>query len=426
MDANGNVLQTQNNVWNSHTFTGLFPGTYMVNVMEPITGCSGSNSLVVKQVDIDLSLNAYSDNVSCFEGNDGYIAVYADSGYPPYQYFIDGILNTNPPPYDTVFFNNLPAGTYVLSVLDTVNCLMRDTVTITDPSYPLQALAASKSATCYGQAEGTAFVQGAGGTPPYNYNWYNSGNVSFSLNDSVSGLFAGTYYAKVTDANGCDTLANINVIQPQTPLTAAIQIMDVACKGDSSGYIVATAGGSYAPYTYYWLSGSDTLRSASHPVTITRDSLNNLPVGSYELHVYDAWGCMESYSNVVSEPTNPLSSTLNKIQDVDCYGDSTGAVQLIATGGVPNYTYLWDNGETSIVATQLTAGLHTVWITDDWNCTIEDTISISENPLIEDKVAIPVTLKLPAFVLPATSNFAAGIVDPIPVFVSVVCVNLSP
>ena len=37
----------------------------------------------------------------------GYIAVYADSGYPPYQYFIDGVLNTNPPPYDTAFFNNL-------------------------------------------------------------------------------------------------------------------------------------------------------------------------------------------------------------------------------------------------------------------------------------------------------------------------------
>lgn len=388
MDANGNVLQTQNNVWNTHTFTGLFPGNYMVNVIEPITGCSGSNFLVVKQVDIDLSINAFSDHVSCFEGNDGYIAVYADSGYPPYQYFIDGILNTNPPPYDTVFFDNLTAGTYVLSVLDTVNCMMRDTVTITDPSYPLQALAASKSTTCYGQAEGIAVVQGAGGTPPYSYNWYNSGQVSFSLNDSISGLFAGTYYAEVTDANGCDTFATINVIQPQTPLTAAIQIMDVACKGDSSGYIVATAGGSYAPYTYYWLSGPDTLRSASHPVTITRDSLNNLPVGSYELHVYDAWGCMQSYSNLVSEPTNPLSSTLNKIQDVDCYGDSTGAVQLIVSGGVPNYTYLWDNGETSIVATQLTAGLHTVWITDDWNCTIEDTISINENPLIEDTITI--------------------------------------
>ena len=388
MDDNGNIILVQNNVWSNHTFTGLYPGTYSVHVAEPITGCSGLSSLVVKQVHIDLSLNAFSKNISCFEGNDGYIAVYADSGYPPYQYFIDGVLNTNPPPYDTAFFNNLSAGTYVLSVMDTVNCLIRDTVTITDPNYPLQALAASKTTTCYGKDQGIAVVQGAGGTLPYSYNWYNSGQVSFSFNDSVYGLFAGTYYAEVTDANGCDTFATINVIQPQTPLTASIQIMDVACKGDSTGYIVATAGGSYAPYSYYWLSGPDTLQAASHSVNITRDSLNNLPTGSYELHIYDAWGCFESYSNVVSESTNPLVSTLNKIQDVDCFGDSTGSVQLIVNGGVPNYTYLWDNGETTIIATNLNAGLHTVWITDDWGCLIEDTISISENSLIEDSITI--------------------------------------
>jgi len=388
MDDNGNIILVQNNVWSNHTFTGLYPGTYSVHVVEPITGCSGLSSLAVKQVHIDLSLNAFSQNISCFEGNDGYISVYADSGYPPYQYFIDGVLNMSPPPYDTVFFNNLSAGTYVLSVMDTVNCLIRDTVRITDPNYPLQALAASKTTTCYGQDQGTAVVQGAGGTSPYSYNWYNSGQVSFSFNDSVYGLFAGTYYAEVTDANGCDTFATINVIQPQTPLTASIQIMDVACKGDSTGYIVSTAGGSYAPYSYYWLSGPDTLQSASHPVNITRDSLNNLPTGSYELHIYDAWGCFESYSNVVSEPTNPLASTLNKIQDVDCFGDSTGSVQLIVNGGIPNYTYLWGNGETTIVATNLNAGLHTVWITDNWGCVIEDTISINENSLIEDSITI--------------------------------------
>ena len=266
---------------------------------------------------------------------------------------------------------------------------MRDTVTITQPTYPLQARASSKALTCYGEDEGIAVVKGAGGTPPYSYTWYNSGQVPFSNNDTLTGLFAGTYFAEVTDDNGCDTFAIINVIQPQTPLSASIQIMDVACKGDSTGYIVATAGGSYAPYTYIWLSGPDTLRAASPlPVSITRDSLNNLPTGSYELHIYDAWGCFESYSNVVSEPTNPLTSTLIKIQDVDCHGDSTGSVQLIVSGGIQNYTYLWDNNETTTVATNLTAGLHTVWITDDWGCVIEDTISINENALIEDSIII--------------------------------------
>mgnify|MGYP003325517005 CR=1 FL=1 len=49
-----------------------------------------------------------------------------------------------------------------------------------------------------------------------------------------------------------------------------------------------------------------------------------------------------------------------------------------------------------------------------------------DESVTEDKVAIPDTLRLPALVLPATSNLAAGIADPIPVFESDVCVNLSP
>jgi gliding motility-associated-like protein len=117
--------------------------------------------------------------------------------------------------------------------------------------------------------------------------------------------------------------------------------------------------------------------------------LNNLPAGSYELHIYDEAGCFESYSNVVSEPSIALTSTLNKINDVDCYGDSTGQVQVIVSGGVPAYSYIWDDiAVSSPIISDLAAGLHTVWITDDWGCTIMDTITIYENPLIQDSITI--------------------------------------
>ena len=78
-----------------------------------------------------------------------------------------------------------------------------------------------------------------------------------------------------------------------------------------------------------------------------------------------------------------IPKVVNKINDVDCYGDSTGAVQVIANGGVPAYFYIWDDRViNSTIVSDLPAGLHTVYITDDWNCTIEDTITIYENPLI--------------------------------------------
>ena len=85
---------------------------------------------------------------------------------------------------------------------------------------------------------------GAGGTIPYSFEWYNAAQVSFSNNASVTDLHAGSYFVEITDALGCDTFKTVNVVHPQTPLTASIQIMDVSCKGDSTGFIVATAGGS--------------------------------------------------------------------------------------------------------------------------------------------------------------------------------------
>ncbi len=350
-------------------------------------GCTLTDSVLVDYNVGVLSYTISAQNVSCWDGHDGQIAVYPSGGNPPYSYYINGNLNPNPPPYDSLFIN-LPIGTYNITVIDGNNCFDTGPLTLVGPGYPLQVITSDSVAICYGDSNGVANAWGAGGTPPYSFDWFNAGQVSFSTNDSVTDLHAGSYFVEITDALGCDTFTTINVVQPQTPLMASIQIMDVACKGDSTGYIVATAGGSYAPYSYYWLSGPDTLQAASHPVNITRDSLKNLPTGSYELHIYDNAGCFESYSNVVSEPSTALTSTLNKINDVDCYGDSTGAVQVIVNGGVPAYSFIWDDVVSSPIVSNFAAGLHTVYVIDDWGCIIEDTITIYENPLIEDSIII--------------------------------------
>ena len=369
------------NPWATPTVSTMYSLTVTTQ-----NGCVLTDSVLVDYNVGVLSYSVNSQNVSCWDGNDGRIAVYPSGGNPPYSYYIDGNINPTPPPYDSVF-NNLSVGSYNITVIDGNNCFDTGPISLVGPGYPLQVITSDSVAICYGDSNGVANAWGAGGTPPYSYNWFDAG-ISFSTNDSVTDLRVGSYFVEITDALGCDTFTTVNVVQPQTSLTASIQIKDVVCKGDSSGYIVATAGGSYAPYSYFWLRGPDTLRAVSNPVNITRDSLNNLPAGSYELHIYDNVGCFESYSNVVTEPAIALSSTLNKINDIDCYGDSTGQVQVIVSGGIQNYSFLWDNNENTAIAVNLPAGLNTVWITDDWGCVIEDTITIHQNPLIEDSITI--------------------------------------
>ena len=177
-----------------------------------------------------------------------------------YDFYLDGVLNLNAHPLDT-FFNNVSAGSHIITVADNSSgCLLESSSNYFAPGYPLQALASSEVAVCYGGSSGFVVGSSAGGTPGYIYSWYESGNpVSFSDNDTAIGLIAGSYYLSVEDANGCDTFTTVNVIEPQVALQASAQIFGVPCKGDNTGMLVGDAGGGWGPYAYYWLdSQGDT------------------------------------------------------------------------------------------------------------------------------------------------------------------------
>jgi hypothetical protein len=104
--------------------------------------------------------------------------------------------------------------------------------------------------------------------------------------------------------------------------------------------------------------------------------------------VYDAQGCFVSYSMTVGEPLTSLSiDSMAVIEHIACYGDSVGKARLYASGGMPNYYYLWDNGETGIIADELTSGYHSVLLSDDWGCEVLDSIYISENPEIQSQIS---------------------------------------
>ena len=390
LDMNGSVLQTNFGVNTTQIFYNLFPGTYVARVIDA-GGSSSQDTVVVSQATNPLNVTSFSSDVSCFNGHNGQISVLADSGALPYSFYLDGVLNPNPIPYDSVF-TNLSSGTYVVSVVDDNSCLYRDTVQIGVPLFPLISLAQSKLVICANSSDGLAVGSGAGGTPPYSYEWFDNSFTSFSTNDTAFNLSAGSYYLEVTDANGCDTFSTVQVIAPQTSLSGSPQVFGVACKGDSTGMIVGDATGSWAPYKYYWIDNlGDTLRSTSYK--IGRDTLSNLASGVYNLHVYDAQDCFVSYGISVGEPATNLSiDSISVVQTIACYGDSDGSARMFVSGGMPNYSYMWDSGETGLIAQNLSSGYRHVSLTDDWGCTVMDSIYISENPEIQPTVSLVQTV----------------------------------
>ena len=86
--------------------------------------------------------------------------------------------------------------------------------------------------------------------------------------------------------------------------------------------------------------------------------------------------------------TTPLTVTVTDIEGIACSGDSNGSATATASGGTPNYNYMWDNGENTATAISLSAGSHTVVVTDDNSNTVSETITIPDAAPISGTVNI--------------------------------------
>ncbi|MES2138905.1 MAG: right-handed parallel beta-helix repeat-containing protein [Bacteroidota bacterium] len=94
----------------------------------------------------------------------------------------------------------------------------------------------------------------------------------------------------------------------------------------------------------------------------TRVTVCRIDMGAYE------------YQNGI-----PFTASISQTQQILCYGDSTASATIIVAGGIPTYTYLWSNGETTATATILKAGTYTVTVTEtSYACSITKTITINQ------------------------------------------------
>ena len=340
-----------------------------------------------------VKLDISSSNVSCWNDSDGRIAIDMTSNViTPFTYILDNVPNPLPYPGDSIF-SGLSAGTYSLTITDSASCYINNMITITAPNSPLQALTSGDLGLCHSDSTSISVAYAAGGTAPYSYSWYSStvGSPStiISTTDTAFGLTSGVYFAEVTDANGCDTVSSVQVLTPNTSLFSSTQISELICKGDSSGYLVGDAGGGFAPYTYEWSTSLSGIIKTTSGVYNT-DTLRNLSADIYLLDITDHFGCKVSQiSLTVNEPSQALFlDTIYLIDSIACFGDNDGRALGVVSGGDPFYTYLWDNGESTLLANHLTSGYHTLSVIDYRGCEVLDSIYIPESSEIISSLVV--------------------------------------
>ena len=324
------------------TATMLSGGNHTVTITDA-TGCTTECAIeIMDQSTLECTVSLVS-NVTCNGGADGSATATAVGGVGPFTYAWDNGEST-----ETAV--SLDAGIHTVTVNDTNNCGTTCTITIAEPPAYSCSITVDNDISCFGANDGAATVIAVGGTPGYTYLW-DDGQTS----ENAVGLTPGLHSVTVTDANGCPTICDVTINEP-IELTCTIALVnDISCFGEDDGSASIVVAGGTSDYTYLWDDGQTT------------ETAINLTPGLHSATVTDANLCTTICSITINEPAE-FTCSVEIISNVQCAGDTNGSASVTVTGGVGPFTYLWDNNETTQIATMLDGGNHTVIITDATGC----------------------------------------------------------
>ncbi len=193
-----------------------------------------------------------------------------------------------------------------------------------------------------------------------------TGDITFIASEAGPGDHDLQYY--FTDVHGCSDTAYVSTtVFPYTDIE--FDVTQPLCFGDANGVITTEVTGSPDPYNYLW--------SDIGP-TVTAD-ISGVSTGWYYLSVTDNNLCETVDSIFVDEPTE-LIVDIASFSDAACFGFDNAWANAIASGGTPEYDYLWNDFEMtdSSFLDSITAGTYIVITTDSNLCQATDTVIIDQ------------------------------------------------
>jgi len=308
-------------------------GNYVIMVTDA-NGCTASVQVLLVEETVALTVEADLTQLTCSDSDDASISLMTNVS-ATYAWSTGAT---------TAEIMDLSAGMYSVTVTSNEDVVIRS-FTITQIN-PIDLVTQVQSVTCFGDMDGQINVLTTGGTGPYTYAWSNG-----STTNNIANLDGGDYTLTVTDANGCEHIADFEIEEP-AELTLELAVMDVLCpNGDDGSIMINQLTGGTPPYSFSWSTGTTT------------NALNNLVAGSYTLTVADANECVVERSVMVSAPAEIVLS-------LESFTTADGEVCLDAgvVGGTAPFTYLWSNGATTQEICDLEPGAYSVTITDSNGC----------------------------------------------------------
>jgi hypothetical protein len=235
----------------------------------------------------NMTLSATVSNVLCNGQASGASTVTPSGGTAPYTYaWSNGATSQTA--------NNLPSGSYTVTVTDANGCTDQMSVTINQPQSSLVTTATQVNVLCYGNPSGSIDLSVSGGTGPYVYSWSNG-----STAQDISNVAGGSYTVTVTDVLGCTASTSVTITEPAAlslTTTSTDEMMGM------DGTATVTVSGGTPNYMYYWMPGGATMAYIS-----------GLAAGTYSVMVLDANGCGDTLEVVVGSQVSLDEAGLTSI-----------------------------------------------------------------------------------------------------------------
>lgn len=152
-------------------------------------------------------------------------------------------------------------------------------------------------------------------------------------------------------------LAIDNLADTLRELPTVTYKVEPPCKGMSNGRIIASATGTYPPFTFTW-----------EPLGITGNVLDDVPAGTYVL-VTHARNGVDVRDTIVMEETEFNGNATIVVKG--CAGESLNKIQLHTEGGTGPYEYMLNTApdvKLSPEFDQLYAGTYSIIIRDARGC----------------------------------------------------------
>ncbi|MDA9774047.1 gliding motility-associated C-terminal domain-containing protein [Saprospiraceae bacterium] len=345
------------NFQTSNTFTDLPADIYSITIRDE-NNCDdlGSTEIIAQNAPIITELS--SINTTCGNEN-GTITILANNGTGEIEYSIDGINFQT-----SNVFDNLPTGSYSVTIRDENNCTSLGIAEIQAIDVPIINELTSTNTVC-GDETGSITILANGGTGQLEYS---IDGVNFQTTNVFDNLPSGDYIITIRDENNCDDVGSTEIMAEDAPIISEVSTISATC-GNENGTITVLAS-----------SGTGQLEYSIDGINFqTSNTFIDLPADNYSITIRDENQCTDLSEVEISTEDSPNIEDVSSTSTI-C-GDNNGSINILANGGIGDLEYSIDglNFQASSDFENLAAGEYQIIVQDLNSCQDTQTVTVLES-----------------------------------------------